>query len=163
MINSFRGQYRFLSNFWPAKVAMDGRFYPSVEHAYQAGKTTDENLRDKIRSAQTPGIAKRYGRHVRLRPEWESIKLYLMEKLLRQKFGLDPIPVSVPAEMIRSFRTDRIVFFHEDLRTKLLATYPEKLIEGNTWGDTFWGVCNGEGQNHLGKLLMKIRKEIRNA
>lgn len=154
MINSFRGEYRFLSNFWPAKVEMDGQIYPTVEHAYQAAKTTDENRRGIIRLAISPGIAKRYGSQVELRPGWDLLKLPLMESLLRQKFGLDPL---------RSIVSGREVCrFHEDLRVKLISTHPEMLVEGNSWGDTFWGVCAGHGSNHLGRLLMKVRKEIRN-
>lgn len=154
MINSFRGEYRFLSNFYPAKIEMDGRIYPSVEHAYQAGKTTDDNLRDIIRTAPTPGLAKRHGSQIKPRPGWELLKLPLMEFLLRQKFYLEQVPEIVSREHINE---------KLDLRDRLLATHPEMLVEGNTWGDTFWGVCAGEGSNHLGRLLMKIRGELRNA
>ena len=137
MINEFRGQYRFLSNFYPCLIEFEGNVYISVEHAFQAAKTLDEDWRESIFWARTPSDAKRIGRKVPLREDWEEIKLSVMENLLRQKFNIF------------------------DFKSALLATGDEELIEGNWWGDTFWGVCNGQGENHLGKLLMKIRSEIR--
>lgn len=133
----FRGDYAFLSNFYPVQVTYAGRVYPTTEHAYQAAKTTDPDERLAIALAPTPGAAKRAGRYVKLRPDWESVKLAVMEELLREKF-----------------REPR-------LRKLLVDTHPEKLVEDNTWGDRFWGVYEGRGENHLGKLLMKIRLEIR--
>lgn len=140
MIARFENEYWFLSNFYPAVVEWDGQVYPSSEHAYQAAKTLDPYSREIIRQAPTPGMAKKYGRHVLLRPDWEQAKLSVMEDLLRQKFA----PGSALAD-------------------KLLATGDEELIEGNWWGDVWWGVCNGVGQNHLGKLLMKIRADLHGA
>lgn len=136
MISESTGDYRFLSNFWPCDIKLGYEIYPSVEHAYQALKTTDSGYRDKIRAATTPGKAKRLGRTVPLRPDWEQKKLGVMRGLLHIKFKA---PV---------------------LREALLKTYPQTLVKGNTWNDTFWGVCNGVGQNHLGKLLMQLRKEL---
>jgi N-glycosidase YbiA len=136
-IEEFQREYRFLSNFWPALVEFDGDIYPSVEHAYQAAKTLDLKDRKWIRESETPGIAKKRGRHVTIRSDWDSVKLSIMETLLREKFMLNA-----------------------SLKEKLLATGDAHLIEGNKWKDTFWGICNGVGQNHLGKLLMKIRAEI---
>lgn len=135
-IASFQGEYRFLSNFWPAVVELNGELYPTVEHAYVAGKTLDLVIRKEIQKCETPGQVKRMGRSLILRSDWESIKLDLMYYLLQQKFNKDP------------------------LKTMLLNTGTANLIEGNTWGDTFWGVCNGKGQNHLGNLLMKVRLEV---
>ena len=139
-VASFFGAYRFLSNFWPARVRLTGdRFlYPTVEHAYQAAKT-DLRWRAGLQSARTPADAKRQARALALLPDWEARKLPVMEDLLRQKFA------------------------HPELRSLLLATGDAELVEGNTWGDTFWGVCRGRGQNHLGRLLMAIRAEIRTA
>lgn len=137
MITSFSGQYRFLSNFWPCKVFLEGEEYPSVEHAYVASKVTDHELRKLVASKLTPGDAKRLGRKLPLRPDWDAIKLDVMKELLVQKF-IDP-----------------------ELAEKLVATGDQELIEGNTWGDTFWGVCDGVGENNLGKLLMEIRAFIR--
>jgi ribA/ribD-fused uncharacterized protein len=136
-IESFSGQYRFLSNFYPARVRYGIHTYPTVEHAYQAAKTTNLDQRKAIREAATPSIAKRLGYGVKLRVHWEQLKIGIMRNLIRQKFR-DP-----------------------ELRKNLLATGDEELIEGNTWGDSFWGVYRGRGHNWLGKLLMDIRKEIR--
>lgn len=138
-ITSFTCGNRFLSNFYPCYVELDGAPYPSVEHAYQAAKTFDIGIRERLQSSLlSAGHAKGMGRRLPLRWNWDEIKLEVMEKLLRQKF--------------------RCPYF----RACLLATQDAELIEGNTWGDTFWGVCNGVGENHLGKLLMQVREEIKN-
>lgn len=135
-IDSFRGEYRFLSNFQPARVIMDQAVYPSVEHAYQAAKTLNLILRVAFQSSYTAGQSKNAGRELRLRSDWESIKESLMLDLTRKKFQSDP------------------------LKSQLLATGYSELIEGNTWNDTYWGVCRGRGQNKLGKILMQVRKEL---
>lgn len=139
VVNQFTGEYRWLSNFWPAPVVLDGVTYPTVEHAYQAAKTTDPQLRNRVPSV-TPGDAKRLSRTFPLRADWAAVKLAVMEGLLRQKFH------------------------RPDLRATLVETTGE-LVEGNRWGDTFWGVDlrTGTGQNHLGRLLMMIRDELRSA
>jgi N-glycosidase YbiA len=137
-INRFEGVYSFLSNFYPCPITFDGDKYDSVEHAYQAAKTTDAEERIKFQSYRmTPaGEAKRLGRLVTLRKDWEQVKNPVMLDLLRKKF----------------------------LGTKftylLGDTGSEELVEGNWWGDTYWGVCNGVGENYLGKLLMQVRSEI---
>lgn len=136
-INSFAGPYRFLSNFWPSAVVLDDHSYRTVEHAFQAAKTNDADARRRIRNEHDPASAKRKGRTVYLREDWEEAKLGVMEGLLRQKFGTEP------------------------LKSKLLKTGKATLIEGNWWGDKYWGVCDGKGENHLGRLLMKIREELR--
>lgn len=136
MINEFQGENRFLSNFWPAKVRLDGIEYKSVEHAYVAAKTTDTAAREQI-AGMTPGQAKRFGRTLSLRPDWEQIKLTIMRELVSQKFT-DP-----------------------KLAKMLKATGDQQLVEGNTWGDTFWGVCKGKGQNNLGKILMAVRAGLK--
>lgn len=136
VINNFHGEHGFLSNFCPAEVVLDGVKYPSVEHAYQAAKTLNTTERKQFENG-TPGNAKRQGRSVTLRPNWKYVKIYIMERLLRQKFSQPP------------------------LRRLLLATGDDTLVEGNNWGDTYWGVCRGTGDNHLGKLLMKIRYELK--
>lgn len=136
VISRFSGLHSFLSNFYPARVSLDGEVYRAVEYAYQAAKTTDEGLRLKVQEALNSTLARRLGRHLGLRPGWEEMKLEIMENLVRQKFQ------------------------NPRLAEKLLETGTDELIEGNWWGDTFWGVCNGVGENHLGKILMKIRKEL---
>lgn len=134
-INEFRGEHAFLSNFYLVRVEVDGLIYPSTEHAYQAQKTLDSDLRQMF-MVGTPGQAKRLGQKTKLRKDWEQVKIDCMMKCLRAKFKIP------------------------ELRNKLAATSPKLLEEGNYWGDTFWGVCKGQGQNHLGKLLMKLRDEI---
>ncbi len=132
----FRGEFGFLSNFAAAKVTLDGMEYPTVEHAYMAAKTLNPLERLMIQRCASPVDAKRAGRKVKLRADWDKVKLAVMENLLRQKF-------SIPSYQM-----------------KLKSTGDLHLQEDNTWGDRFWGVCNGVGQNHLGKLLMKIRSEL---
>jgi len=135
-IRRFKGNYFFLSNFAPSEVYLYKKKYPTVEHAFQAAKCNTCKERTKIQHAKTPAQAKRLGKKVDLRKDWDDIKLKIMEDLLIQKFS------------------------NLEYRTKLKATRARTLIEGNTWGDTYWGVCNDEGKNHLGKLLMSIRDEI---
>lgn len=136
LIEGFTGEFSFLSNFHEATITpFDGITYPTVEHAYQAFKTENEDVRKKIASLSTPGKAKRYGRQLEINPAvWDAIKDCVMFYLLRLKFEL---PV---------------------LRSKLLSLpYPVNIVETNFWGDTYWGVCNGEGSNRLGTLLSSVR------
>lgn len=133
-IDRFSGVYRFLSNFWPVIVELDGIDYPSVENAYQAAKTTDSDQRRFFH--YSPEEAKKRGRTIPIRTDWDEIKQNVMLDLLRQKFR------------------------NSYLRGFLLSTENAELIEGNWWGDTYWGVCNGKGENILGKLLMQVRQEI---
>lgn len=140
MIDRFRGKYNWLSNFFPCEYPIflegsDIAGYPSVEHAYQAAKTFDMGFRTRIRLGDAVH-AKRFFKNRKefMRPDWDQVKLSIMEHCLRQKFqkGI--------------------------LREYLLKTGDEEIVEGNTWGDVFWGQCPvGTGENHLGKLLMKIR------
>lgn len=166
-IDSFRGEYAFLSNFFLCPIELDGVIYPSVEHTYQASKTTSKLERDMVHKLRycskckasnvnslaskclicarnltievmTPGQSKKAGSMVTLRSDWEDIKVFpVMYDLLVKKFGLP------------------------SLQSMLLATGESELVEGNTWSDHFWGVCNGTGENWLGKLLMLIRDELR--
>lgn len=136
-ILGFNREYRFLSNFYPATVELDGLEYASTEYAYQAAKTTDPAERRRIRESQKPGDAKRLGKQVKMRTDWEQIKIGVMKNLVLQKFTK-----------------------HKELKEKLLATGDAHIEETNTWGDTFWGVCKGKGHNHLGKILMEVREEI---
>lgn len=138
MIDNFDGKYAFLSNFYESPMTIQDITYPTNEHFFQAMKTLDLLERKKIASAQTPGQAKRLGRQVKLRWDWESVKEDTMLIGLRYKFS------------------------NPDLKEKLLATGDEELVEGNWWGDQYWGVCDGIGKNKLGKLLMKVREELAN-
>lgn len=138
MITSFTGKYDFLSNFYPVLVCDDMAIdYPSVEHAYQAAKSTNPETRYLIRDFTTAAEAKKRGRIIRIRAGWNDVKLTIMLGFLRQKFGSGA------------------------LKQWLLATGNEELVEGNYWGDTYWGQCPvGTGENHLGKLLMQVRSEL---
>ncbi len=136
-IDSFSGAYRFLSNFYPAAVEYQGQVYPTSEHAYQAAKTLDEGERRLIRETPSPGTVKRLGMTVTLRKDWEEVKLQVMEQILLTKFS------------------------ERSIRAQLLHTYDRQLVEGNTWGDTYWGVCKGVGENRLGVILMKVRATLR--
>lgn len=133
-IDKFEGDYRFLSNFWSVQVQYNGVVWPSAEHAYQAAKFNDPKKTAKILANQDPKSAKRYGKTKGLRPDWEEVKVDIMRDIVRAKFDQ-----------------------HHMLMDKLKTTSPNELIEGNWWGDTFWGVCNGKGENLLGKILMEIR------
>ena len=137
-ILEFDREYRFLSNFWPATINIDGAEYPTVEHYYQAMKSDNPSIQDTIRNLSGPGKAKRYGKQVTLRGDWEKIKMGIMEKGIKAKFEQ-----------------------HPELMRKLIELKDYELIEGNNWGDDFWGVTldNMIGDNFLGKLLMKIRDE----
>lgn len=137
MISKFSGKYRFLSNFFPAPTEYDGIIYPTSEHAYQAAKTLDPVLRYGILTCGSPGRAKSLGKHFVLRPDWDEIKIEVMASILYDKFTRNL-----------------------ELRQALIETGDEELIEGNTWGDQFWGV-DGTGHNWLGKLLMKLRGHVR--
>lgn len=138
MISGFHGAYRFLSNFYLVQVLYEGILYPSSEHAYQAAKTMDMEERLRISRLPTPALAKKAGKMLKLRPDWEMEKFQVMLDILRIKFQ------------------------DSDLRQKLLSTGEEELQENNTWGDRVWGICNGVGENHLGRLLMQVRGELRN-
>jgi len=138
IINSFIGPYRFLSNFYMVPIEIGSVEYPSSEHAYQAAKTTDKKMRKKIAQQPTAWEAKALGQKVVIREDWEKRKVETMYRILRAKFKQN-----------------------EYVRELLLATGDVELVEGNIWGDTFWGICEGKGENHLGKLLMRIRGELR--
>lgn len=131
-ITRFRGAYAFLSNFYTAPVELDGILYPSVENAYQAAKTLDDRT---FYLTCSPVEAKR--RQDKLRPGWDEIKLRIMDDLLRQKFATDSL-----------------------LARKLINTEDADIIHDNYWRDTFWGVYQGQGTNYLGRLLMRIRKDL---
>ena len=139
MIREFRGDYRFLSNFWYVDILYDN-VYPTNEHFFQAMKTTFAEARAAIAMQAAPRDAKRLGRIVPLRPGWDSIKLAVMELGLRKKFS------------------------YPQLAHKLMETYPQALIEGNYWNDKYWGVDlrTGEGENHLGRLLQIVRADLMN-
>ena len=144
IIDKFENEYAFLSNFYPSPVQENGITYPTIEHYFQAQKTTVPFERVAIANAATPGRAKQEGRRITLRHDWENIKDNVMLQGLRLKFAIP------------------------ELAEKLLATGDAELIEGTVWHDNIWGNCSCPecedipGQNKLGKLLMLVREEIKN-
>ena len=136
-VDRFRGDHAFLSNFHRAPFPWCGKEWPTAEACFQAAKTRDEREAERIRNAPTPAAAKRLGRRVDLRPDWEHVKVDVMHSILQAKFA-------APA-----------------LRDALLATGDAELVEGNTWGDVYWGRVDGRGGNQLGRTLMRIREDIR--
>ena len=135
---SFRGEFAYLSNFYPCSITFEGSAFRSVEHAYQAAKTNIAEEREMVARMRSAGAAKRIGQCVTIRDDWDEIKVTVMRKLVCDKFTNDVI-----------------------LSNKLIATYPTILVERNYWGDTFWGMYRGEGSNYLGKILMSIRNDLR--
>lgn len=137
-ICSFRGKYGFLSNMATAVLQWDGRTYRNSEAAFQSAKSLDPSVRDTF-CELTGVVAKRAGKRVDLRSDWQEVKVGIMQEIVRAKFEQNP-----------------------DLLQKLLDTGDAELVEGNSWHDTFWGVdqFTGEGENHLGRILMLIRAEL---
>lgn len=136
-IKRFRDEHRWLSNFAPVAITLQDRTYPSVEHAYMSAKNNSADWkRFCADSGNSPGQVKRRSRTITICANWHEIKLEIMQQCLLQKFSQEPY------------------------RTKLLMTGNAYIEEGNTWGDTFWGVCNGKGENNLGKLIMQIRADL---
>lgn len=137
VIDSFSGKYSFLSNFFVGqRFKYEDLYYDSAEAAFQASKCLDERNREKF-TRMNPSRAKSIGRIVRLRPDWECIKDDVMKKVLLCKFS------------------------SKSMASRLINTGDAILIEGNTWEDTYWGVCDGVGENRLGKLLMEVREECK--
>ena len=137
MIRTFRGAYYFLSNFYNAPVTWDGVTYQNNESAFQSAKVIPDGRR--AFAELDASDAKKLGRQVPLREDWEEVKDDVMRKAVYAKFSQN-----------------------EDLKEKLLATGNDILEEGNTWGDRVWGTVNGVGENRLGKILMRVREELRN-
>lgn len=133
----FENEFEFLSNFIPCEIVVLELKFPTLEHAYQASKTLWESERIAISQLPTPGKAKRMGKKIHLRSDWEKIRINIMFELLQQKFS-QPL--------------------FKDL---LLQTGDIEIVE-DTWDEQFWGVVDGIGENNLGKLLMKVRDNLRN-
>lgn len=136
-ISEFRGEFAFLSNFYPSPIQLGTVEFPTVEHAFQASKTYSLDEHMHISTLTTPAAARRYGRSIALRADWEDVKVDIMRTLLEKKFKLP------------------------HLREKLLATRDREISHDNSWRDTYWGTCNGSGKDMLGILLMKVREGIR--
>jgi len=141
-VPAFRDKYGFLSNFYPCKLVYEEIEFSTSEHAFMSGKTLDKEEKQYIASLLTPAAAKKYGRAIKLRSDWEEVKFQIMEDVLRIKF-------SIPK-----------------MKEKLLETKGFELVETNWWHDNCYGDCRCKkcesivGQNNLGKILMKIRESI---
>lgn len=136
IINSFKGKYAFLSNYYEVPVQYEGLTYKNSEAAFQAAKTLNTAERKEFTDL-TPNNAKAKGRSINLRADWEKVKLDIMYDINMAKFTQN-----------------------SDLREKLIATGDAYLEEGNTWNDRYWGTVNGVGQNQLGKVLMRVREDL---
>lgn len=136
-IDLFKGEYAFLSNFYNCPIIYEGITYPSSEHAFQAAKTLDKCKREAIATMVFPRDAKQAGRELTLRPMWNTLRLSIMKEIVRAKFKQN-----------------------SDLATKLIRTGVANLVEGNTWGDYYWGICHGRGYNYLGQILESVRAEL---
>jgi ribA/ribD-fused uncharacterized protein len=150
VISRFSGEYRFLSNFYaaPFQFGRENSRWPTVEHAFQAAKTLDQTERQWVLAAETGAEAKKRGRQVTRRSDWDYIRKAVMLRMVLAKFSQ-----------------------HQDLAVRLVATGDKILVEGNTWGDDFWGAVNrpaeaGDtlwgpvplaGKNWLGRILMMVR------
>lgn len=136
MIREFQGNNRWLSNFAPVQIKLDGLIFPSIEHAYMSAKSDDDSWKKFCANEKnTAGKVKRASRSIELVEDWETKKLEVMAECIKQKFSQEPY------------------------KTKLFATGKQHIQEGNRWGDKFWGVClkTNNGENHLGKLIMNVR------
>lgn len=136
-IDRFDGKFDWLSNFFPCKVEFEGLTFDNSEAAFQAAKCLNPIEKTKF-VGLAAGKSKRLGKKVQLRPDWEDVKIDVMRQVLKAKFGQN-----------------------KDLAEKLIATGNAQITEQNGWGDSWWGVCRGVGHNHLGKLLMELRDNLK--
>jgi len=143
IIDSFRKPFGWLSNFSKTAITLDGITYPTLEHAFQAAKTDKIEDKAKIAATGNPVIVKRMGKKVKMKENWNEVRLGVMRTLVDLKFQ------------------------DETLSEKLIATEDATLIEGNHWHDNYWGVCNckrcsnKEHANHLGVILMEKRDQLK--
>ena len=136
MIKEFQGEYRWLSNFAPCKIVLEGVEYASIEHAYVSAKSDDKEWKEFCANPEnTAGHLKRAGRDLELKPDWDEKRFGIMRECIEQKYAQEPY------------------------RTKLEETGFQHIQEGNKWNDKFWGVClkTNEGENNLGKMIMEVR------
>lgn len=131
---NFRGELAFLSNMYKTNIYFEGQIWPSAENIYQSFKTNNE-LERSIFVTMTPQQSKAYWKSAPIRnPSFMVNRLEYMKLALEAKFNQNPF-----------------------LLSKLCELPDERITETNTWGDTFWGTCNGVGEDHLGKLLKEIK------
>lgn len=182
-IKEFQGKYRWLSNFWPCEI-IDMEIsnfelfsptlirrqtypdrpgvivYPTTEHAYQAMKL-DKHVRlqfikDRNYCSLSAGEVKKLSRSMNVRSDWDDVKLSVMLKLQRKKFTNDKI---LQADLLKTVNFP--VRFEELTQVELdNPDHFQYIEEGNKWRDRFWGVCDGTGHNHLGKIIMQVRNEL---
>ena len=140
MIKEFKNQYFFLSNFYEYPIYYNKLVFCNAEAAFQAQKVINEKDQYKFINLNA-SQARKLGKTVQLRKDWEEIKDNVMYEIVKRKFTIN-----------------------KELQQKLLETKEEELVEGNWWHDTYWGVDSktGIGQNKLGKILMKVREEVKN-
>ena len=137
IITRFRGPFKFLSNLYPTPITYKGNTYCCLEAAYQAQKSLDPAIHERFANIRLPYKARGMGQRIKtIRPDWFDIRISIMEELLYIKFS------------------------HPQLKEWLQCTGQSKIVECNTWGDTFWGIYNRVGENHLGTLLMKVRDTL---
>lgn len=139
-INEFSGEYGFLSNFFSSPFVVKNTSFPTIEHAYQAFKAKEHKDFERIKNASTPAQAKKMGKRIKRKDNFEVTKIFLMNRLVYEKF------------------TQNLA-----LKNELLNTGKTILIEGNCWHDNLWGDCfcdkckNKQGLNCLGNILMTVR------
>jgi len=139
----FKDKYAFLSNFFSSPFDWNGKYWPTVEHAYQASKAKHPQDQYRIQSAISPAVASKMGREVVIQEDWEKVKVPIMTELVWAKFDQN-----------------------SELMNKLMDTGSAELIEGNYWHDNFWGDCycknciGQKGKNMLGFILMMIRRDM---
>ena len=135
MIDNFTGKNYFLSNFSHSKIKMNGLIFDNGEAAFHSHK-------DPSRASEfvglNPSAAKKLGRNVKLREDWEEVKDNIMYQVTVAKFSQN---------------------IH--LKERLLATGDKDLVEGNNWNDKYWGVCDGEGKNLFGRILVLTRNYLK--
>lgn len=136
VIREFIDAYAFLSNFYHSPVKYRNLIYLNAEAAFQAQKESCEKDKEQY-TRMNPAQAKLVGRNCNLREDWEEIKEQTMYEIVKAKFTQN-----------------------KNLAKLLLDTGDAYLEEGNWWHDTTWGVCNGVGENKLGKILMRVREEL---
>lgn len=134
IIPEFSPPWECFSNFHPSVLIISGKIYPTVEHAYQASKALSEAEHEWVRTALDARTAKKRGRRVQLRPNFDNMRIPLMRLFVTMKFTM-----------------------YTDYRQTLIGSGNAIIQEGNWWNDTFWGICRGVGENHLGLLLMEVR------
>jgi ribA/ribD-fused uncharacterized protein len=142
-IRIFSGEFDYMSNFYFSKTVIGKFIYDTVEHYFQSRKAVTDREEREIRETSTPGKAKRMGRKIKIRADWEKIKYDVM--FIGVKFKFEQ---------------------HPDIAKKLKVTGDRLIVEGNNWHDNIWGDCHCPkcehiiGKNLMGKILMEIRKEL---